>query len=336
MPRLQYSCNIQYFIWEMCIFVFVRTYLCNISTQKGAFMEKDKSIESIDNTKNIAYQNKDISSKYLASMHGTAFAEALGIDMAPLERNEPTELPAIEVSNMMMDNLFLLADGTYIIIDYESKYLEENKIKYTNYLARLMKTLYNRNKKFPEIQTVVIYTADVKSGTTNPIIPIGKEKYRIQEIFLSSWDTERIIQDIEEKVEHRAKLTEVDQIRLMMVSLSVEGKDAKIKTIRKCINIIEVIDDDALQMKLYGGLIAFTDKIIDKRNWERIRRKVDMTKIEQIFYDEKMEAINEIAANLLSDGLPIDKVSNYTGLDLSVVEEIARRTATQQKESVPV
>ena len=91
-------------------------------------MDKEKTTK--ERVVDVTYQNKDISSKYMASMHGTTFAKVLGIDMSAVLRNEPTELPSIEVNNMMMDNLFLLEDESYAIIDYESKYSEENKVKY--------------------------------------------------------------------------------------------------------------------------------------------------------------------------------------------------------------
>jgi len=274
-------------------------------------------------------------------MHGSAFAKALGIDMKPLDRNEPTELPAIEVSDMMMDNLFLLTDGSYVIIDYESNYSEENKIKYLSYLARLVKTLYNRNKKIPSIQIVVIYTADVKAGSTNPVINLGKGMIPIQEIFLSGWDTEEILRTIEQKIICKRNLTEVEKVRLIMVPLSAKGRDAKNNTIRRCIDIIEQIVDERLQLMLYGGLLAFTDKVIEAKDQEEIRRRLSMTKIEKIFYDEKIEAVNEkaytIACNFLKEGLSIDMVSRNTGLDISVVEELSKNLdKEQEKEAMSV
>ena len=307
-------------------------------------MDKDK--EKSSGEVSIAYQNKDISSKYMASLHGTAFAEALGIDMAPLYRNEPTELPAIEVSNMMMDNLFLLTDGTYVIVDYESKYSVENKIKYLNYLARLVKTLYNRNKDLPKIQILVIYTADVEEGKTDPILDLGEEKLFTKEIFLSSWDTKFLLEELEDKAHCVGSLTEVDTIRLAMLPLSAEGKDAKVDVVNRCIDIIEMIDDEDVQLRLYGGLIAFTDKCIDIRDKEEVKRRLSMTTIEKMYYDEKIEAVNKatsqqaerIATNLLCDGLSKEAVSRNTGLDIATVEGIAKRISAEKtsKDAVTV
>ncbi len=284
-------------------------------------MEENKTDSAIK----IAYQNKDISSKYLASMHGEAFARVLGLQIAPLERNEPTELPAVEVNDMMMDNLFLLTDGSYVIIDYESEYREENKIKYLGYIARLMKRLYNQVKKVPALQVAVIYTADVEAGQTRDVLDWEYGKFVIKEAFLTSWDTERILKSLEDKAERKAAFTDEDQIRLIMVTLSAKGDSKKLDVIRRCIDIIEKLEDEKLQIYLYGGLIAFTDKVIKAKELEEIRRRMSMTKIEKMFYDEKIEAIKTIASNLLRDGQSPESVSKNTGLDITVVMELAEK-----------
>jgi len=50
-----------------------------------------------------------------------------------------------------------------------------------------------------------------------------------------------------------------------------------------------------------------------------------MTKIEKMFYDEKIEAIKTIASNLLKDGQSPESVSKNTGLDITVVMELAEK-----------
>ncbi len=48
----------------------------------------------------------------------------------------PTDLPKIAANKKSVDNLFLLEDGTYVIVDYESAYKKANKIKYLMSKAR--------------------------------------------------------------------------------------------------------------------------------------------------------------------------------------------------------
>ena len=63
----------------------------------------------------IAWQNKDISSKYLAEIFGQEFFDIFNLRLPAFVSLERTELPAIEVSDMMMDNLMCLADGASVV-----------------------------------------------------------------------------------------------------------------------------------------------------------------------------------------------------------------------------
>ena len=83
-----------------------------------------------DHDTSVAWQNKDITSKILAQEFGGKSFAVYGIDIPAVERAEPTDLPAIEANELRMDNLLTLADGSLAIVDYESGYLAENKVKY--------------------------------------------------------------------------------------------------------------------------------------------------------------------------------------------------------------
>ena len=49
-----------------------------------------------------------------------------------------TSLPAVKANELRLDNLFELADGSVAIVDYESVYDEEDKVKYLNYLTGIV------------------------------------------------------------------------------------------------------------------------------------------------------------------------------------------------------
>ena len=68
----------------------------------------------------IAWQNKDVSSKVLAeSLRGELFS-VFGLDLPALVDIQATNLPAIEANELRIDNLFLLEDDSYVLLDYES------------------------------------------------------------------------------------------------------------------------------------------------------------------------------------------------------------------------
>ena len=113
----------------------------------------------------IAYQNKDIFSKYMAErMKGKSFA-AYGVDLPKIVSVEPTNLPEIEANELRIDNIFGLEDGSFAIVDYESTYKPLDKMKYLSYLLRTAKRHFLEHGKYPRMRMVVIYTADVERGT---------------------------------------------------------------------------------------------------------------------------------------------------------------------------
>lgn len=79
---------------------------------------------------NIAYQNKDITSKAFAERFKGKSLKVYGLDIPTIKRVLPTNIPQIQANELKIDNVFLLVDDTIAIIDYESTYDEKNKHKY--------------------------------------------------------------------------------------------------------------------------------------------------------------------------------------------------------------
>ncbi|MDE7311954.1 MAG: hypothetical protein K2N87_10145 [Eubacterium sp.] len=112
--------------------------------------------------RSIAYQNKDITSKVLAENFKGKTFRVYGLDLPEIEEAEPTNIPAVSVNELRLDNLFRLADQTVAIVDYESEYQKADKVKYLNYLAGIAKRYQREKKDCPVLRMVVIYTGDVE------------------------------------------------------------------------------------------------------------------------------------------------------------------------------
>ena len=81
----------------------------------------------------IAYQNKDITSKVLAENFKGKTFRVYGLDLPEIREARPTDIPAVRANELRMDNLFELEDDTVAILDYESDYDKNDKVKYLNY-----------------------------------------------------------------------------------------------------------------------------------------------------------------------------------------------------------
>ena len=290
----------------------------------------------------IAYQNKDITSKILAEHFKGKSLKVYGIDLPRIRDAKPTNLPAIEANELRLDNLFEFEDDTLAIIDYESDYLEENKCKYLGYIARVTKRIFLENGCFKRLRIIIIYTSDVERGQTNPMLDLGDIKLKITEAFLSDFDPEKLEQELESEIS-KGNVNDETVMKLIIFPLTFRIDEAKKKAVGKAIDLAEMISDTPKQIFALTGLYTFTDKIIREEDASRIRRKIKMTKVEQIYTNERIAAVKEAekrvvkkakeeamkdkeesAIAFLRDGVSADKVAKNLKLSKKKVEELKK------------
>ena len=297
-----------------------------------------------DNSVKIAYQNKDISAKILSEhFKGKSFS-VYGIDVPEIVRVEPTNLPAIAANELRLDNLFLLSDGSYAIVDYESRYDEANKQKYLEYVARVSKRIYNEYGEYKKIRVIIIYTADVERGKTKPYVDMEGIRLSVTEAFLIELDSEKIFQELSGKIAETGRLEDEEVMKLIVYPLTYKGKRKKQEAIRRAIDLIEQLSDEDQMIFVAKMLLAFTDKVIGLSDSERIRRILMLTKVEQIIANEMQEAVDKavkeqvkedkkearkntlkIVENFLRSGTPATQVSECTGVSMKEVQRIEKR-----------
>ena len=268
----------------------------------------------------IAYQNKDITSKILAEeFKGKSFA-VYGVDIPKIVSVEPTNLPAIEANELRMDNLFLLEDGSYLLVDYESVYDEANKVKYLGYVVRVSQRLYNKFKSYPKIRMLVIYTADVKRGSTNPMLDVGCNKFEITEAFLSEISSSEVWNTISRHMASGAGIDSKEAMELIIYPLTFSDMEDKQRAVGDVISLIDKLQNEELKRFVLKYLLVFTDKIIKDEDANRIKEELMLTKVEKLIYQEERE---RIAKNLLKDGYDLEMVIKNTGLSADAVSKLA-------------
>ena len=109
----------------------------------------------------IAYQNKDITSKLLAENFKGKTFRVYGLDIPEVKAVLPTNIPSVRANELRLDNLFELVDGTIALVDYESDYKKEDKVKYLNYLTGIANRYQQEKKACPMLRMIVIYTGDI-------------------------------------------------------------------------------------------------------------------------------------------------------------------------------
>ena len=280
----------------------------------------------------IAYQNKDITSKVFAEkLVGKSF-NVYGFHLPKVKRVLPTNLPTIQADELRLDNLFLLEDGSLALIDYESAYKEENKVKYLNYIARIVSQYYSVYKKNLKIKILIIYTADVQENQTKDFWNLDSVTLTLQQAFLSALDSESIKENLTRKIQNQEPLSEEEMMQFIILPLTYQGEEKKNKAIKELFQLSKSIEEEAVQLFLLSGILVFTDKVIDEETAKRIKEWISMTKVARLFEEEKQEALkNALQAKdrntvekLLKKGVDMDFIMDVTGLTKEEIKKIEK------------
>ncbi len=291
----------------------------------------------------IAYQNKDIEFKILSEAYRERSFEAYGLEIPRIKEVLPTNLPAVSANEMRMDNLFLLEDDTYALVDYESADTVKDRIKYMDYISRVTRRLYDENRKTPVIRMIVVYTGDVERA--DDTFQVGCMSLHMEQVFVRHLPTEEIYQKVRDKLARGEKLTEQELMQMIILPLAERGLTDKQTRIRQVIDLVKQIEDEQEQKLVFSGLLVIADKFIDRSDAEKIRREITMTKVGRLIYEDglmegekrgeergeergkKKERIIAVM-NMMRLDIPEDKILKmYTEEELKAAKEAMEQRA---------
>ncbi len=239
----------------------------------------------------IAYQNKDITSKLLAENFKGKTFRVYGLDIPEVKAVLPTNIPSVRANELRLDNLFELADGTVALVDYESEYAKENKVKYLNYLAGIADRYQRERKTCPRLRMIVIYTGDIERRQVSAEYDIGAVRMKLEPAFLSELDSGGLFRHLKEKVERNEPLNDEELMEFIILPLSYRKREEKEEKIRESVSLAAQIQDRNQQVFALAGILTFADKLIDMETANKTRRMIEMTKIGWIIEQEKQEVI---------------------------------------------
>ena len=274
----------------------------------------------------IAYQNKDIISKIFAESLKEKSFSVYGIDLPKIIEVLPTNLPSIQVNELRLDNLFLLEDNSIVLVDYESKFLNDDILDYLSYVCRILKRL-GKGWIGVKIRVLILYTSDVEQA--NDVLDIGCLTFKIEQAFLCGLDTARIYENIKKKIKCHEKLTDDENMQMIILPLTVKGKQEKQVLLKEIIMLAKEIQNENDRTFIMAGLLTFADKIISSQLAEEIRREIRMLKVERIIFEEGLEEGEhrkqiKIAENMIRAGKTIQEIAEFTEMAIEDILKIPK------------
>ena len=205
-------------------------------------------------------------------------------------------------------------------------------MKYVNYIARVMERYMKDSGMIPDLRMIVIYTGDVEHADN--VLETKCFRLNMEHVFVSHLPGEEIYQEIKHKLENGERLTEQEFMRLIILPLAEKWKEKKQKRVEEVVELAKMIEDEQGQVFVIAGVLVCSDKFIDKDYAKGIRRYLGMTKVFQLFEEEKQEAVlqaakaaaqkekQQTAVRMLEGGEDFGSIMMYTRLTKEEIEEI--------------
>jgi len=277
----------------------------------------------------ISHNNKDILMKALNQLYENKSLAVYGLDIPPIKRMLNTNFPAVIAKELRCDGAFLLVDDTLYIQEYESSIDAENDFwKYNQYAYFGIKQLKSEGVKVKRVIIGVIYTGDIINAPS--VWDMGAIKIEVKQVFLSKLDTDSIFINLKNKINLGEMLSDEEMLNFIILPLTQPQIDKKQKLIENAVDLAKQIKDDHQQIFAIAGILTASDKFIDKNYSNSIKEWMKMTKVAQLFEEEKIEAVQQartdskkqFARMMLLDGEDRLKIMKCTELSGSEINEI--------------
>ena len=282
----------------------------------------------------ITWTNKDLISKILADTFVAGSFRVYGVNLPPIAEYLPTELPTIEATDRITDRLFRLTDGSYLLVDFEPAYKQKNFVKYLQYISRIL-TKYLTEAHPIRLRLLVIFTGDVYSAPA--VFRTDCVTLRVEQAYLSHIDGDMEYDRLLKKISAEIRLTEEDQMKLILLPLTYPDKNRKIEMIDTVVDAVTMISEDEQKRFLLAGLCVTANKYITELQTDRIEVMLRMTKVGQKIYNDwkkqtisygnerEQQGINRVAQNMLRHGYDEASVMEMTGLTQAQLDGLLER-----------
>ena len=159
----------------------------------------------------ISQHGMDIVFKLEAEQLGSALARRYHIDLPPVVRYFPTELPFADIHLEQLDSIFELEDERLLRLEFQSEHRGDTLPRFLVQDA----LLYQRHRR--RLATVVIYGAGINTAADG--ISAGAIEYSVSNIFIGRQDGEATYRRLTDQVAQTGGLSAEDRLDLIFLPL---------------------------------------------------------------------------------------------------------------------
>ncbi|WHE06067.1 DUF4351 domain-containing protein [Thermoanaerobacterium thermosaccharolyticum] len=230
-----------------------------------------------DNNLDISYQNNDIILKSMAQEFKDKSLKFYGINVPKIVTVIPADLPVIEVKEDRLDFIFLLEDDSLLHMEFQTTNKKADIKRFLQYDARL----YGKYER--KIRTVVIYSGKIEEAISR--LDVGSIIYKVDQVFLAKYDGDKIYKELNEKIDRKLQLTDIDKLNLIFLPLMGSKKSSDEMAI-DAVELAKKIEDEDEKTYIIGALIGISDKFLTEEYKNKLKGAIKMTKIAEMLIQE--------------------------------------------------
>ena len=267
-----------------------------------------------DDRLNISRHSRDIIQKHANTLFKDTALEFYGVKTAKIKELINVELPAINIAETSMDFVFLLEDDTYLHLEFQTTYNEDDLLRFAMYDLRLKK------RDGRDVTTMIIYAAEIKKVKDKPLT--NSLTYNPIRVMMCEYDGNTIYNELQEKINTDEELTDMDILKLIFLPLmnhTLPRVELAMNTVKMAVRI----KDEAKRHACEAAAFAFGNRYLSKQDYDKMIGVLKMTTLADIMIGKELRRRDiEIVKNALKEGFSINDIVKITGLEESVVMEI--------------
>lgn len=188
-----------------------------------------------------------------------------------------TEIVVLEMQNLLMDYTFLMKDGSYLHLEFQSTDKGEKDLRrFRKYEALLS------DQKGKDVYTYVVYTNDIREPQT--CLKTGFSEYRVKSVTLADWDSREVLADVKKSLAQNT--INEEQITALAFVPVMARSDERVEIISEAVKISHQVAEEQKKMDIQSILFAFANKFLNGSELDRIKEEIAMTQLGQMIYED--------------------------------------------------
>ena len=242
-------------------------------------MDKEKNVPvSLEKSKDIK-DHEDAVLKISAQYFADVLLPRFGIEGKVVSFG-PTELVHLELKKLFQDFNFIMEDGRWIHFEFQSTNEGLDGLK----RFRVYEAMTSYQYKV-EVITYVLFSGKIKNPMTE--FTEGRNTYRIRPIIMQHENADKVIANLQDKIQKGEILTREDLVSLILVPL-MDGESSQKERIKSAYEITRkatMVDREEIR-KIETVIYAMADKFLDAVDLESMKEEVKMTRLGQMLYND--------------------------------------------------